>query len=180
VLHITPPVFDPLPIRARTLPAGLAEYRQPYEGYDEVLSLYSAWLLAQRGHGWDVVDTHGPMERFIASERRGEPSFRLAGDGVHINAQGHWLIARQVLLRWGIPPADLPEGQTAETIFANLPHGPDLLKLVQRKQAILKDAWLSETGHQRPGMKRGLPLKEAETRAAEIDAEIQKISGGQP
>ena len=35
VLHLTPPVFDPLPIKARTLPAGLAEYRQPYEGYDD-------------------------------------------------------------------------------------------------------------------------------------------------
>src|SRR5262245_14044303 len=32
VLHLTPPVFDPVPIKARTLRAGLAEYRQPYEG----------------------------------------------------------------------------------------------------------------------------------------------------
>jgi hypothetical protein len=31
------PVFDPAPINAKTLPAGLAEYRQPFEGYDEVL-----------------------------------------------------------------------------------------------------------------------------------------------
>ena len=37
VLHLTPPVFDPVPIQGKTLPAGLAEYPQPYEGYDEVL-----------------------------------------------------------------------------------------------------------------------------------------------
>ena len=62
VLHITPPVFDPVPIKMRTLPGGLAEYPQPFEGYDEVLDRYSEWLLAQRGSGWDVVDVHGPYE----------------------------------------------------------------------------------------------------------------------
>ena len=52
-----------------TLPAGLAEYRQPYEGYDEVLDRYSEWLLAQRASGWDVVDVHGPMKRYLAATR---------------------------------------------------------------------------------------------------------------
>ena len=69
VLHLTPPVFDPVPIRSKTLPAGLAEYRQPYEGYDEVLDRYSAWLLARKADGWDVVDVHGPMKRFLAARR---------------------------------------------------------------------------------------------------------------
>ena len=32
VLHVTPPVFDPMPIRSRTLPAGLAEYRAALRG----------------------------------------------------------------------------------------------------------------------------------------------------
>ena len=176
VLHITPPVFDPMPIRSKTLPAGLAEYRQPYEGYDEVLGLYAAWLLAQRGNGWDIVDAHGPMEQFIARERLRDPNFRLAGDGVHINATGHWLIARQVLLHWGIPLRDLGEDKSAEEILSSQTHGLDRLKLVQRKQSILKDSWLSETDHKRPGMKRGLPLKEAEQKAIEIEAEIEKLS----
>ena len=48
VLHVTPPVFDPVPIKSRTLPAGLAEYRQPFDGYDEVLERCSEWLLSQR------------------------------------------------------------------------------------------------------------------------------------
>ncbi len=65
VLHLTPPVFDSVPIKARTLPAGLAEYRQPFEGYDDVLRRYSEWLLSQREHGWDVVDVHGPMRLFL-------------------------------------------------------------------------------------------------------------------
>ncbi|MHC5540372.1 SGNH/GDSL hydrolase family protein, partial [Singulisphaera rosea] len=30
IVIVTPPVFDPEPIRAQTLPAGLAEYRRPF------------------------------------------------------------------------------------------------------------------------------------------------------
>src|SRR5882724_2592418 len=47
IIIVTPPVFDPVPIRKATLPAGLAEYRQPYEGYNEVLDRYSEWLIEQ-------------------------------------------------------------------------------------------------------------------------------------
>ncbi|MFT3921006.1 MAG: GDSL-type esterase/lipase family protein [Myxococcales bacterium] len=46
IVHVTPPTFDPQPIKSRTLPAGLPEYQQPYEGYNEVLDRYSAWLLS--------------------------------------------------------------------------------------------------------------------------------------
>ncbi len=101
VLHLTPPVFDPVPIQARTLPAGLTEYRQPYTGYNEVLDRYAEWLVNQRTQGWDVVDIHGPMNRYLAEHRKQDPKFRLANDGVHIDATGHWLIAQQLLLHWG-------------------------------------------------------------------------------
>ena len=175
MLHVTPPVFDPVPIKARTLPAGLSEYRQPYEGYDDVLGKYSDWLLAQRSNGWEVVDAHGPMKRFLDRERLRDPNFRLAGDGVHINATGHWIIARQILQQWGIPAREVADATGAEQALATLPHGLDVLKLVQKKQGMLKDAWLTETGHKRPGMKRGLPLEEAERKAGELDAEIRKV-----
>jgi hypothetical protein len=175
VLLITPPVFDPQPIRAKTLPAGRPEYRQPYEGYDEVLALDAAWLLAHRGVGWEVVDAHGPMRRHLDRERRRDPDFRLAGDGVHIDDAGHWIIARQVLRHWGVPARELDEAGTAERALAADPHGLDVLKLVQRKQRMLKDAWLTATGHRRPGMARGLPLEEARARAGELDAEIRTL-----
>ena len=35
------------------------------------------------------------------------------------------------------------------------PRGGQILKLVQEKQRLMKDAWLTETGHQRPGMNKG-------------------------
>ena len=70
VIHLTPPSFDSVPLKGRTLPAGLAEYPSPFEGYNQVLDRYSEWLLAQRAKGWEVVDIHGPMNRFLAERRR--------------------------------------------------------------------------------------------------------------
>jgi lysophospholipase L1-like esterase len=174
VLHLTPPVFDSRPIQARTLPAGLAEYRQPFEGYDIVLDRYSGWLLAQRSAGWDVVDVHGPMTMFLNRARATDPDFKLAGDGVHINSTGHWIIARQILTLWGIPANDLPENSTSDATFKALAGGLEVLELVEQKQSVLKDAWLTSTGHQRPGMSRGLPLDQAQKQAAGIDRQIRQ------
>jgi lysophospholipase L1-like esterase len=177
VLHVTPPVFDPMPIRSKTLPAGLTEYRQPYEGYDEVLERYSAWLLGQKTTGWDVVDVHGPMKQWLSEARRHDSGYRLADDGVHINTTGHWLIAREILPHWGVRDRLVVEGGNGEKVLADRSHGLAVLKLVQQKQRILKDAWLTTTGHKRPGMNQGLPLQEAQQRAHELDAGIDALLG---
>ena len=135
VLHVTPPVFDPVPIKLRTLPGGLAEYRQPFEGYDEVLDRYSEWLLAQRGSGWDVVDVHGPMKQYLAAARRRDPAFRLADDGVHASATGHWLMAREILLHWGIPAGEIAGTTSGEKVLVARPHGLEVLELIRSVRA---------------------------------------------
>ncbi|MCX5685665.1 MAG: GDSL-type esterase/lipase family protein, partial [Planctomycetota bacterium] len=38
LLLLTPPTFDPVPLKGRTLPAGLDAYPKPYERYDDVLA----------------------------------------------------------------------------------------------------------------------------------------------
>jgi lysophospholipase L1-like esterase len=169
VLHVTPPVFDPVPIKANTLPAGLAEYPRPFEGYDDVLTRYSEWLISKRADGWDVVDAHGPMKALLERERALKPSFRLANDGVHIDALGHWIIARAILAHWGVPASELGDDPTPA--FAGR---PQIFMPVREKQSILKAAWLTETGHKRPGMAKGLPMDEANRKAGEIEAEIRK------
>lgn len=89
----------------------------PAENYDQALSQFSAWLLtvpqAPQEHGDDagrwratsplVVDLHTPLGQLIAARRKEEPAFRLAPDGIHPDATGHWLMARQLLLAWGMP-----------------------------------------------------------------------------
>jgi hypothetical protein len=39
----------------------------------------------------------------------------------------------------------------------------------------MKDAWLTVTGHKRPGMNKGLPLAEAQSKAAELEKEIRAL-----
>lgn len=177
VVHLTPPVFDSVPIKARTLPAGLVEYKQPFEGYNTVLDRYSEWLLGQRAQGWVVLDTHFPMAKFLAAGRAADPSFKLAGDGVHINATGHWLIAREVLRAFDAPEDKLAAATDGASFLSSIhPRGADLLKLLAQRQAVMKDAWLNECGHLRPGMKKGVPVADAQAKWAELEAKIVEVA----
>ena len=59
--------------------------------------------------------------------------------------------------------------------LSNNKNGEKIFNLVSQKQSIMKDAWLSASGHKRPAMKVGLPLLEAKLKAKEIDEEILKL-----
>jgi len=171
VIHVTPPTFDPVPIKANTLPAGRDEYRQPYEGYDEVLDGYTAWLVSQREEDGQVIDVHGPMNAYLASRRADDTRFRLASDGVHANPLGHWLMARE-FLRWsGVPDLALV-ADSFELATMGASNAPVVLDLVRRKQRVLKDAWLNEIGHKRPGMAKGKPVAEAGREAIELERQL--------
>jgi len=139
-----------------------------------VLDRYSEWLLAQRKAGWDVVDLHGPMNRYLAEQRKTNPDFFLAKDAIHPNPTGHWLMAKQILLHLGAKDLALADDPGAMT--AAHPNGAKLLTLIQQRQRMMKDAWLTATGHKRPGMKTGLPLAVAQAKAAELDAQIRELA----
>lgn len=171
IIHITPPVFDPLPIKNRVLPAGRDKYEQPFEGYNGVLDAYSKWLLDMRAERkWAVLDLHGPMNDAIAAKRKTDPQFTFAKDGVHPSNEGQLFIARILLDAWGLKvKADgTPDHANGATILAK----------VQKKHAILRPAWLGHVGHKRPGIAKGLPIEEAEKQAAALDAEIRKLATG--
>lgn len=174
VVHLTPAVFDPLPLSGRTLPAGRETYPQPFEGYDDVLRRASEWLVARRADGWEVIDVHGPMARYLAERRQEDPGFRLAGDGVHPNAQGHWLMAREILRHLGAA-ADVVEDETPGGLRRSDRRSDDVHGRVQRRQRLLRDAWLTRTGHQRPGMAAGVPLDEAQRQAAEMEEDLSRV-----
>ncbi|MEW6302054.1 MAG: SGNH/GDSL hydrolase family protein [Verrucomicrobiota bacterium] len=266
IIHITPPVFDPVPIKDKTLPAGRDEYASPYEGYNEVLDRYAAWLLQQRKQGWQVVDLHEPMNRHLAMRRAAAPEFLFARDGVHANETGHLLFAVQLLDFLRVPaevdmavidakrkrvqqgrveplkvdaggirftwrtrlplPMDskwdadsvklervverfnqhrlVVKGANADTLRlfegdkllgsvtrVELEQGIDLLrftglssnqraaelmKLVTQRQVLIKDAWLSDVGHLRPGMRPGVPLAEATRKAEELAVKVRQLA----
>lgn len=170
IIHVTPPVFDPQPILAKVLPAGRADYPQPYAGYNDVLDRYSAWLVAQRAQGWDVVDVHGLMNASLARLRKADSAFSFSKDGVHPDALGHAVIARAILAAWGLRP---DEGELL-ALLATKPE-TELLKLIRTRRKLLCHAWLTATGHTRPGVTPGLPLAEANAQAAVITEKIRAL-----
>jgi len=160
ILHVTPPTFD--------------EVKGGHPGYANTLDRYSDWLLSKRTDGWDVVDLHGPMNFFLTEQRAKDPAFFLAGDGVHCGETGHWIVAKQILLHLGAKDVAAVNGPKA--MLAAYANGEALLKLIEQRQRMLKDTWLTMIGHQRPGMNKGLPLAEAQEKADELERRIRALA----
>lgn len=160
IVHLTPPVYD--------------ELNGKNVGYAAVLDVYSEWLLSQRKQAkWEVADVHFPMKRYLEEHRRLQPDFALAKDGVHPGDLGHWLMAKQVLIYLG--EKNLENIEDVKATLADHPNGEAILKLVAERQQLMKDAWLTSTGHQRPEMKVGMPMEEARTKAAEIEKQLSVL-----
>ena len=162
---VTPPPFDPLPQRKKgkllSKDAPKFAWFSIYEDYDSVLADYSAWLLSLKDERVErVFDARQPMLDYIAKRRKTDPDYVMSGDGVHFNQEGHRIIADALLKAWGYDP----------TVMA----APELQKLVAQRQHLLRDAWITHCGHKRPKTKKGLPLAEAQNKAAEIWNKIQE------
>lgn len=158
IIHLTPPVFDPVPIAAKVDDSG--EPGKTFRNYNDVLDRYSEWLIEQRKQGWEVIDVHGAMAAALAAERAKDAAFTYAKDGIHPNEAGHQVMAQPVLDAWGIKAKVSPE----------------LFKIVHQKTSVLRDAWLAEIGHKRPGVKAGLPVAEATVKAETLDAQARKLA----
>ncbi len=177
----TPPPFDPVPVKDSLWPAGKDVYPSghTFEGYDGVLGAYSEWLVSKRDDGWNVIDFHGPLNAYLAEQRKTQATFTMAGDGVHLNETGHRIMAQEVLRAWGVEASMLPP------IHPDLP-GRDAFpegefdKLVHLRQRILTEAWLSDIAHKRPGMPQGLKLEDALKQATEIDHTLAVMNSSLP
>jgi lysophospholipase L1-like esterase len=164
IIHLTPPDFD--------------EQRGKSPGYSAVLDRYSDWLLSMRSAArWEVIDVHYPMKKYLAAHRQvdrrfGLDGFALAADGVHPGETGHWLMAREVLKYLGFKEVVRSPG-IAESL-AGIPNGNTILKLVADRQVLMRDAWLTVTRHQRPGLPAGMPLAGAQAKYAAIQQELKE------
>lgn len=165
IIHLTPPVFD--------------ELKGGHPGYAAVLDRYTDWLLAQKtAQSWDVIDIHYPMKQYLEAHRKVDSSFAIDGfalveDGVHPGAVGHWIMARSILLDLG--EKAVAKAPTLAAAIGPIPNAAQLITLITERQNIMKDAWLTTAGHDRPGMKTGLPLNEAKAKAASINAQIKAL-----
>jgi hypothetical protein len=146
-------------------------FSHPYRGYNKTLDQFSEWLVAQRSAGWEVADLHSGMARWLAEQRQRDPDFNYTKDGVHPDGGGHWVMAQQILLYLGAK--DVENAASAPAMLKGEPS--EIMRLVRRKQQLLRDAWLSEVGHTRPGLKAGLPLNDAQAKAAELDKQLREL-----
>lgn len=166
VVLLTPPPFDPVPVKKKNKlkPAGSEKYAwfAPYEKYDVVLARYAKWIMQQKDKVAKVIDIHTPTLKHLEAKRRNNPDYALTGDGVHPNTVGHEIIANAILKAFGYKPVD--RAQTK------------LIQKVRVKQFLLRDAWLTHVGHKRPGVKKGMPLEEAQKKAIELEEEIRELS----
>ena len=162
---LTPPAFDPLPLKItnKLLPAGAEKYAwfAIYEGYDDVIKKYADWLASQQQLADLVLDVYTPLVAYTVQKRTQDPMFVMSSDGVHVNVEGHRVIARGVVeglgLKWD---ATLDE---------------ELIASLQSRRAVMHAAWLSHVGHKRPGMKPGLPVDEARSSVAELGRTISRL-----
>lgn len=165
LILMTPPPFDPVPLRGKDKlkPAGADEYAYfaIYEDYDDVLARYADWIVKQKDRVEMVIDLHTPFVEYLEERRTENPQFTLSPDGIHPNAEGHRLLGNTILRAWGVPSTAEPD--------------PELLKLVARRTRLLHDAWLTEIGHQHPGVKDGPPLEEAKAKAEALETRIESL-----
>ena len=163
VAHITPPMYD------------AAHASDHVVEYNDVLGRYSDWLLSKKTDGWEVIDLHGPMTKKVERRRAADPGFAFASDGVHPGDAGHWFMARQLIAYCGDP-----EAAAATTPQAMLGARADVLPLVHERMGILRDAWLTYTGHHHPDVPKVLPLDEAKAKCAPLTEQIDAIARQAP
>ncbi len=158
LIHITPPIYD---VRKG-------------EAYANVLDIYADWLISNRyTNNWKVVDLHWPMKKFLEDRRMEDDNFVLAKDGVHPNDTGHWIMAQQLLLYLGETEVSKING--IGEMVSQFKNGEAIWKLVGERQKMMKDAWLTAIGHERPGMDVGLPMDEAMHKKKIMDREIRTL-----
>ncbi len=165
LILMTPPPFDPLQLKAegKLLPEGSEKFAwfAVYEDYDQVIRKYGKWILEQKDRVEMVIDLHTPITAYWEQQRKQDPTFTVAPDGVHCNSVGHQTMAEVILKAWSVE--------------SWIPISPEMTQLVNQKAAVLHNSWLTHIGHKRPGMAAGLPLEEANANAAEIDSQLQAL-----
>ena len=161
---LTPPPFDPLPLRDRPgklvgIDAEQFAWFAVYEDYDKVIRRYSDWVQKNAFAADMVINIHQPIAAELAERRREDPGFHVAHDGVHMDETGHEMMARAILAAWGVGSWEPPSEA--------------LNRLLNQRQKVLHDAWLSDVGHLRPGVKPGLPVRDAQQKAKQLLKQIE-------
>jgi len=158
IIHITPSLYEEKPTEN--------------SGYGKVLDEYSHWLTEQKN--WQVIDTHSALQKYANTELKKNTNFRISKDGVHPGDEGHWMMAKEILRYLGAKK--IRRINSTEEMLQPLQDPKAFFDLVVERHNILKDSWLTQTGHKRPEMKNGIPLSDAKLKAADLMKKIKEFT----
>jgi lysophospholipase L1-like esterase len=147
VFLITPPIHDSRPGESPT--------------YDGVMAAYASWEMSLDVPGVRVIDLHTAMRK--ARDARDAP---FSKDRVHPDRDGHLLMAKTILGALGIKIPD----ETLKAIDADPLYGK-----VNSLQELRSSAWMKHIGYIREKTVAPQPLGDTETRAADIQREIDAL-----
>lgn len=159
IIWMTPPVHDDPQLRLN--------------GYNNVLDRYAEWLIGfAKKQSWEIIDLHFPMRHYLEARIEKDAQFKLAEDGVHPGELGHWLMAKEIVQH--LMP-NYPIERTWDDNLHSKPKLRQLYALVFKRQTIMKDSWLTFTGHKRPGLSKGIPVQDASKVYTTIQYEIKTL-----
>ncbi|MCE9530001.1 MAG: SGNH/GDSL hydrolase family protein [Planctomycetes bacterium] len=139
VILMTPAPFESQAVKNKVIPKGAEKYsyQKPYEKYDEeVLTVYSNWLVEfGKKNNYPVIDAHAAVLAHLERMRKVVPDYRVSGDGIHPDVNGHLEIFRRVLetlnakikeTQIAIAPGKSTDTETSFTLdaFQLLPRDP--------------------------------------------------------
>lgn len=158
IIHVTPSLYE--------------EKMNENSGYGKVLDEYSNWLFERKN--WHVIDTHRALQKYLNKELKKDINFRISKDGVHPGDQGHWIMAKEILRQLGAKK--MGRINSVEEMLEPLKDSKVFFDLIVERHTILKDAWLTQIGHKRPEMKKGLPVSEANLKASDLMKKIKEFT----
>ncbi len=161
VICLTPPIFE-ADVVARKGKLGPTEngryaYFAPYEQYDDVLKQQAAWCLGNEMQADAVIDIHAALLVEKQKRQSQDAGFAFSQDGVHFGSDAHLMVAQEVLRGLGAP---LP--------LLNHPPTKEAVAKAHQRMVLLRNAYLSATGKNRPGLAAGDPVWYAERLAEKI------------
>lgn len=169
---LTPPPFDPDPVRGNTRPIDAADwsYLNPYDHYDSVLSDYSNWEMSLPSTTAQSIDLHTPLANYLANQKKSDPGFAFSRDGIHPNPAGNLLMAQTILRALGvqIPAGDLD--QQLQTVTSD-----PLFKLVDHRRQTRSGGWLEYVGYTRDGFHKSQSIDGTEKTCADLQSQIDTL-----
>ena len=175
VILVTPPAFDITQFGENITKDGEKfVYGKPYAKYDDVLAAFAKWEVKARPGDVEVIDLHTKMELISRNAKKSSLELYRSGDGIHPTDLGHLLMAKEILSGLGISQGTEDLRVTLQSIQSN-----PLYDLVAKHRAIRSEGWLPYIGYTRGGMTKSTDIVPTEAKAAELQAQINRLRRGQ-